>query len=188
MVILLRHEPLLSNARDAAGRIPGSEGASEHGTPEIQCLLVVEEFGPRKVEPGVCIADTKPEGQPVRGVHQAFVFEAAAIDAGVEPVVDAGEVGAGIMRRRRIRFWCGTARGPLAVAQRAPSFAQRLRCRIETDVVQSPRVVLRLSTAPARVRVRETGVKVAQIGDDQVGAGRQQVLIHTMPADADTQP
>src|SRR5690606_6265153 len=133
------------------------------------------------IEPSVGVltntVEAKGDGQPVRRVHQAFIFGAVAIKLGAKPVVDASEIGSVIVWCRSGGLRGSATRRPVAIAESAQGFPKWLGRWVEPHIVQSPGVAFGFTAGPARVGVGEAGIKVAQVGDDQVGSGSAKRLI-----------
>jgi hypothetical protein len=81
----------------AALPVADADVAAQHAGTQVEGLAKGQDFDAAQIEP---VAAGRPEAQrqPVRHVDQVFVLDHAAGDLGLEPIVAAGEIGAGIVQ------------------------------------------------------------------------------------------
>ena len=102
---------------------------------QVESLPVREQLNVREVEP--CFAGvTKGEDQPIRQVHEIFILDRSSFDLGLQPVISACQVGAGIVRGIGVRFVSRSSGGKVSIAQRTEGFALAFPGGIESVVDQ----------------------------------------------------
>ena len=131
------HEPALGQPGGAAGHVPEPGYPDQHPASQVEFLPVFQHVDVGHIEPGPALG---PEGQrqPVGQVDQALVLDRVPVHGVAEPVVDAPGVAARIVDLIGARLGRCSARGHIAVAQRAQRLALALIVRAEAFVDQCP--------------------------------------------------
>ncbi len=134
-------ETALFHPRHSPGFVSYPQCSVQHRLAKVELLAVVEDLDALQVEPRVT-TDPEVHCQPVGEVDDALVLDRTASEPRLAAVVQAGDVGAGIvdavgngLRRR-------TAGSEVAISQRAQCFPQPLASGIEPFVPQRPFVVV----------------------------------------------
>jgi hypothetical protein len=86
------HEPTLRHPHDPPLAVAEPRQPGEDASPEVELEAVIQHLCGRRTEPAAATG-TEVERQPVGRVDQALVVDGAARDLGVQPVVDARDVG-----------------------------------------------------------------------------------------------
>ena len=113
-------------AKAPPGRIREHDMPHQDAGLDVEGLAILRDLDRAQIEPAVVVADTKRQRQPVRTVDESLVCHRAAGDRRVQPVVEAGNVGAGIVRIVGLGLLGGAARREIAVAEGAQGLAQAL--------------------------------------------------------------
>ena len=119
------HEASLGHGQHLAARLAQAAAPGEQTATEVELEAVVEHLAGVGVEVGP-VGGGERQRQPARDVDQALVLDDASGDLGPQPVVGAGEVGAGVVDAVVGGLGQGPAGGQVAVAERAQRLAQAL--------------------------------------------------------------
>ena len=130
-------EATLCHRQDAAGVIAKARTASQHTAVQVQLQLMRDHVRVRVIEPRASLG-ANLHRQPVRSVHEALVLDDVPGELGGEPVVNAGDVGAWVMRAVSDPLGCGTTCREVPVAEGAERLALALGVGIVALVGQDP--------------------------------------------------
>src|SRR6266545_2847887 len=186
MLVLHAHEAALHHAGPPALVVPPRQVPDERPMAQVQLEAVLQDVGLPDVEPRPA-GDPQLQHQPVGDVDQVLVLDPAAGDLGDQPVVEAGQVGAGVVDPVGAGLRQRSAGHEVAVAQRAQRLAQPLPGGVEAVVDQRPDARRALGVPPpelpggsplsqAAIGQSSEG-DVVQGGHDQVGARPGQQLL-----------
>lgn len=131
------HETPLGHLRVPPLGVAELQSADQHPAPQVEFLAVVEQIDSGETEP-VATFDSERQWQPVGRVHEIFVDDGATGDVRRQPVVHAGDVGAGVVDLVGVRFGGGAPGGEISVAQGAQRLPELLLVGIEAFVGQRP--------------------------------------------------
>lgn len=135
----------------------------------------------------VIVGHFEPQRQPIGDVDHVLILDGMRAQIRSHPVVDAGEIGSGIVHGVGVCFRSGTAGSPIAVAERAERFAQPLRRRVETVITEQPGVAPGFAASPTGEHASQTEIQFTQIGNHEIGACRPEPLADTCAVHADDQ-
>src|SRR5262245_1514624 len=110
-----------------------NEIASEHPPPQVELLPVVLELAMVDVD-GRTVRVARSHRQPVRDVDDRLVAHHDSGDLAVEPVVNAGEVGARIVRTVSPGARRGTTATPVSVGERTERLSEAFGLRVVAAV------------------------------------------------------
>src|SRR6266498_3721759 len=119
--------------RRCSGRVTRPE---QRGS-KIQVLVVVDHVDVAEAYPRA-VLDPEVQGQPVRHVDHVLVLDLTAGDRAGEPVVEAGDVGPGIVDPVSPSLRERSTRGEVAVPEGAEGLAEALLARVESFVGERP--------------------------------------------------
>ncbi len=131
------HQAALPEQGGAPAVVPEPDRPHQHPLLEVELLAEGEGLHPAQVEP-FAVLDTKGKGEPVGKVDQILVLDGVPGDLGSQPVVAAGQVGAGIMGLIGPGLGSRPPSAEVTVTQGAQSLAQPFLLRFEPIVDQGP--------------------------------------------------
>ena len=168
-----RHEPPLGHSHATAGGVDEDQVAGQQSAAEVE--LTPRVGGVEAVSrPPVAALGADIEFQPVGCIDQLFILDGPALERRCEPVVDPGEVGAGIVDTVVRVFGISAARSQIAVADGREGLAVTLVRRVESLEHQYPRV----DPPGAEIELRH-------IAHHEVGTRRFQISTVAGSIDAD---
>ena len=183
VLVLHADQPALEDHGPPALGVLEAQPAGQRPLAQVQLQAVLQHLGALHVEP-VATGQPELERQPVGHVHQVLVLDHAPGDLGRGPVVEAGDVGAGVVDLVSLRLREGAAGHEVPVADRAQRLPQPLAGGVEAVIGQRPDTrrplgvpLAQLGGDPPLLQApqgqRRQG-DVVQGGHDQVGAGPHQ--------------
>ena len=125
------------SANGMAFRVAEPGAAREDPAEHVELGVVFQHLGAGRSEPRA-VADAECQREPVRDVHEALVGDIVAGDPGDQSVVDAGDVGPGVVDTVGHALGGGAAGGEVPVPEHTEGLAVALPVWIETLVDEQP--------------------------------------------------